>query len=301
MTRAFDFPGPRPDRYCRALCLVFMVLLALAGVCAWAAYPISVKDSRGKVVTIKARPERLVSLTPGTTEILFALGLGSRVVGDTGYCNFPPAAAGKRKVGDSTISVEAVLGLKPDLVLAHGKLNETVVAQLERLGLTVFTMDPKTVSEVARDIRSVGLITGRPKTARAVAARLEQSVFRAKAACAKRGRKRVLFVVQSDPLWAAGPNTFVDEMIRDVNARNVAGDARAGYVTFSKELAVSRNPDLILVGREADVGYFYRSAAWRNTNAARHKRVLAVNSDIFFRPGPRLADGLMKLAQEMGR
>ncbi len=258
-----------------------------------------VRDARGKTVTIRAKPLRIVSITPSNTEILYALGLGSRVVGVTKYCDYPAEAKKKPKVGDMTASAEAVLALKPDLVLAHAFMNDRAIAQLEKLGVTVFAIDPKTIGEVTRDIRTIGRITARPKTAESVARRMEAAVASVKMARKGKPSRDVLVVVQANPLWAAGPETFVDEMLRVANARNVAYDARPGFVTFSRELAVSRNPDVIITGIKSDVSYFTTSPEWRTTRAAKNKHIRIINSDLLVRAGPRLADGLRELAKAL--
>lgn len=266
---------------------------------AQAAFPVRVRDARGEVVTVRRKPMRIVSLAPSNTEILYALGLESRIVGVTRFCDYPPIARKKPKVGDARINPEAVVALKPDLVVAHAVLNSSVIPQLEKLGLTVFAINPCTIAEVAQDIRTLGKITARPKTAEKVASALELKVKRIAGICAKRPVRRVLVVIQSNPLWVAGPKTFVDEMIRIVHAKNVAFDARPGFVTFSKELAISRNPDVIITGVKSDLEYFLRSKEWRSTNAVKHRRVYLVDSDVLVRAGPRLADGLEVLANKL--
>jgi iron complex transport system substrate-binding protein len=279
-------------------CSLIAALFVLSSATAFA-YPLHIKDARGKTVTIKSKPMRIVSLAPSNTEILYALGLGGRVVGVTKYCDYPAEAKKKPKIGDMTVSAEAVVALKPDLVLAHAFVNDAAIAQLEKLGLTVFAIDPKTIGQVARDIRTIGRITARPKTADMVAKRVEAAVASVKAACAKRPSRNVLVVVQANPLWVAGPKSFVDEMISLAHAKNVAHDARPGFVTFSKELAISRNPDVIVTGIESDLSYFGKSPEWRTTSAVKNKNIRLIKSDLIVRAGPRLADGLRAIAKAL--
>ncbi len=278
----------------------FPILLALLALALPShAYPMRVKDARGKLVTVRAKPMRIVSISPNSTEILYALGLASRVVGVTRYCDYPPEAKKKPKVGDMTTSAEAVVALKPDLVLAHAFANDAAIPRLEKLGLTVFAIDPRTMAQVARDIRTIGRITARPKTGEKVASEMERQVSDVRKRCAKRPVRKVLVVIQSSPLWAAGPKTFVDEMIRLAHAKNVAFDARPGFVTFSKELAISRNPDVIVAGVKSDADYFLKSPEWRKTNAVKYRRVFVIKSELMTRPGPRLAGGLEELAKRL--
>jgi len=290
--------GRRNGTAARTALWIGLLLLALP-LAVHAGYPIRVKDARGKLVTIRARPKRIVSIAPNCTEILYAIGAGDRVVGVTRFCDYPPEAKKKPKIGDMNTSAEAVVALKPDLVLAHALANDSAIARLEKLGLTVFAVDPRTLAQVARDIRTIGRITARPATAERIASGMERKLAEIRRRCAKRPVRKVLVVIQSSPLWAAGPGTFVDEMIRAAHARNVAFDARAGFVTFSKELAISRNPDLIVVGVKSDADYFLKSREWRRTNAVRNGRVFVINSDLMVRAGPRLVDGLEELAKRL--
>lgn len=279
------------------LCILLIALCVVAST-AWASYPMRVKDVRGKEILIRSKPMRIVSIAPSNTEILYALGLADRVVGVTKYCDYPSAAKSKPKIGDMTANVEAVVALKPDLVLAHGMLNSAAIPRLEKLGLTVFAIDPKTLGEVARDIRTVGKITARPKTADSVAGKIESTIRKVKNSAAKKPPRKVLVVIQANPLWAAGPKTFVNEMLGIANAKNVASDARPGFVPFSRELVITRNPDVIITGVAADIGFFGSSPEWRNTSAVKNKRIYVIDSDILLRAGPRLADGLKALASK---
>ncbi|MCL5104723.1 MAG: ABC transporter substrate-binding protein [Armatimonadetes bacterium] len=258
-----------------------------------------VKDARGKEVVIKARPVRIVSVAPSNTEILFALALADRIVGVTNYCNYPPQARKKTRVGDMGTSAEAVIALRPDLVVGHAFVNSRVIARLEGLGQTVFAIDPKTISKVERDIRTLGKITARPKTADALAKKMDTEIEAVRVSHKGKPSKRVLVVIQPSPLWAAGPKTFVDEMIKIAGAKNVSFDARPGFVPFSKELAISRDPEVIIVGSKSDAGYFLTSPEWKHTTAVRRKHVHVINPDLLVRPGPRLVKGLREMAKQL--
>lgn len=284
----------------RLLTILLVVCALLIAGSAWASYPMRVRDVRGRTIVIKSRPMRVVSIAPSNTEILFALGLKDRIVGVTRYCDYPTAAKKKTKVGDMNVSTEAVVALKPDLILAHATINSAIIPKLERLGLTVFAIDPKTMGETARDIRCIGRITARPRTADKVAGKIEAAIKHVKLASAKKTSRKVLVVIQSNPLWAAGPKTFVDEMLKISGAKNVAFDAKAGFVPFSRELAISRNPDVIITGLKSDIAFFGKSPEWRTTNAVKHNRVYYINSDLLLRAGPRLAEGVNELASRVG-
>lgn len=241
-------------------------------------------------------PQRIVSLTPSNTEILFALGLGDKVVGVTKYCDYPPDAVKKPKVGESNVSLEKVIALKPDLVLVHSFLNNTETARLKSLGIKALGTDPKTFSEVTADIRRIGKATGASEKAEILADSMDKSIQSIKDRPHSGKKTKTLVVIQTSPLWVAGPETFVDEMITCANGENIANDAKAGFNLFSSETAFARNPDLIIVTRPEDKAYFENNSVWKKTNAVRNSRVELIDPDLILRPGPRLVKGLAKLS-----
>ena len=272
-------------------------IVLLSGQAGAAKYPLTIKDSRGKSIRIPSEPKRIISLAPGNTEILFALGLAARIVGVTKYCNYPREAAKKPKIGDQTTSIEKVISLKPDFVLAHGVVNDQAIKSLEDHGMRVMAIDPKTLDQVASDILLVGKATNREAQAKLVAGRItsEKSLLKQKTRGIKT-RPKVLVAVQADPLWAAGPKTFVDEMITLAGGANVASDTKPGFNQFSAEAAVWRNPDVIVGTYKGDRQVFTRGL-WKDTKAAKSGKVYEANPDLLVRAGPRLADGLLYLAK----
>ena len=277
--------------------IVYVLTILVTGSSLSAAkYPLTVKDCRGKAITIPHEPKRIVSLTPSNTEILFALGLDSRIVGVSKYCDYPAAAKKKPIVGDRTTSFEKVISLKPDLVLAHGKLNDQAIVGLESHKIRVFAVDPKSIGQVVKDILLIGRITNREKTASHIAGRISSAKALVKRKVLKvKSRPKVLVAVQADPLWAAGPKTLVDETIGFAGGTNLAVDAKPGFNQFSAEAAVWRNPDIIIGTTKGDKQVFTKGL-WKNTKAAKTGRVYEINPDILL-PGPRLADGILAIAR----
>ncbi|MDO8682000.1 MAG: ABC transporter substrate-binding protein [Armatimonadota bacterium] len=274
--------------------LVIILLLCLSALPA-IGYPISIKDARGKIVIIKSAPRRIISLAPSNTEILFALGLDDRIVGVTTYCDYPPQAKKKPKIGDRIVNVEKVISLKPDLILAHGRVNDAYISQFEALGKTIIAIDPKTYEQTMSDIRMIGRVTGRSSKASVIVKKMQSVADRVRRAPARKTKPKVLMVIQPSPLWAAGPNTFVDEMVRYAHGSNIAYDSRPGFNQFPVERAISRNPDIIIVGKDQKE-FFLTSPVWRGARAVKEKRVYEMDHNLLVRPGPRLADGLLKLA-----
>lgn len=177
-----------------------------------ASYPVTVKDVRGLDITIKKRPLKIISISPAVTEILFAIGAGDRVIADTRYCDYPPAAGKLTKIGGYLDpNVEKILTLAPDLVLAARGTPREPIDRLSSLGLNVAVVDPVDIGSTLRTIRLIGRIVGDPESANSLAARIDA---RRSAVVAKTGRipasqrPRVLFLFDLNGLFTAGPKNL---------------------------------------------------------------------------------------------
>ena len=246
-----------------------------------------------------APPRRIVSLSPGTTEMLFALGLGRAVVGDTVYCDYPPAAKAVTKVGDVNTNYEKVLALRPDLIVADAVANSRAVARLTQLRQPVLAVSPTSLLAVETSLRQIGARTGTARQAQSVIAQMEHKAHLAAqiAAADRRPSPRVLVVVQTSPLWTAGVGTFLDDLVTRAGGVNV-GAAVHGYGTFSKEQVLAHPPDVIL-GDAAVQAAFRADPLLGRLAAVRAGRFYALPGDLTSRPGPRLADGLVLVAKAL--
>jgi len=296
----------------RLLSLILMGILMLSGlgglseVLAANEFPLAVTDDLGRNVTISSEPQSIISLTPSNTEILFALELGDRVMAVSEYCNYPLEAQNKIKIGGfSTINIEKVVSLKPDLVLATGGVQEAVVEELERLGLTVIALNAKSIEEVFENIRLVGKAAGQLEAARELTTKLEQ---RTKAVTDKAKdlpdsqRPRVFYEIQYEPLMTAGPGTFIDDLIHLVGGVNIASDAAAKYPVYNLETLIERNPEVIIISFwhgsiAASVEAVKSRKRWQIIDAVKNNRVYGINADLVSRPGPRIVDGIEEMAR----
>ncbi len=260
--------------------------------------PVAVKDARGKTVTLASAPKRIVSLTPANTEMLFALGLGARVVGVTAYCDYPVAAKALPKVGDVNISIEKVLALKPDLVLAGAAASRKALDGLDALPslhFAVFALEPTTLDESLAAIASLGNLTGCAKRATILVAKLRARIKAVETrVSALRAKPSVFSVVQVDPLWTAGSGTFVDDLIRIAGGTNVGASLGKGYFAVSPERVVAARPNVILAGEESS-RRIQTVPGLATTPAVRDSRIYTLGLEAS-RPGPRLVDALEKLA-----
>ncbi len=271
-----------------------------------AAFPQTVTDSVGFTATLPARPMRIVSTAPANTEILFAIGAGDQVVGDTTYCTYPPEADNRTKVGGfspKTISTETILGLAPDLVLTTGGFQQEMTAGLRAMKLSVLSYDAKTLAEIVHNVRQLGVVTGHAAEANALADRLvsrAEAVRKRSANVPLDQRPRVLLLLGEEPLATAGPKSYTGEMLELAGGRNLFADTDQVYVPISEEEIIRRNPDAIVLWQMGEplerVGRVARRPAWRGLTAVRENRLLHIDDDLLSRPGPRLFDGLEQLA-----
>lgn len=292
--------------------LVLIVTALLAGMlmaCSpstESAGPLTITDDFGRVVTIKdIQPQRIISLAPSNTEILFALGLGNRIVGVTNYCNYPPEATTKTSVGSyNEPNIEEIIALEPDLVLATEE-HETEMPQLESRGITVVGLNPKTIDEVLACITLVGKITGMEDEAASLTADMQERINAIKdrtSALSEAQRPRVFYLIWHDPLWTGGGGSFADALIQIAGGVNIAhdikGDAANGYVTISLETMIAGNPQVIIAGVGMGEGealplqYVKEESRLADIEARQNDRIYSVNMDIVGRPGPRIVDAL---------
>ncbi|MEJ5250586.1 MAG: cobalamin-binding protein [Chthonomonadetes bacterium] len=258
-------------------------------------FPRRVTDFRGRTLLLRQPPRRIVSLTPGTTETLFAIGAGRQVVGVTAYCDYPPEAKRLPKVGDMRTDVEAVVALRPDLVVADGVLNRRFIPQLERLKLPLLVIAPKSWLDVAKVIRLLGKATGHDRTAETLASRFEQEERKLRSRPANPHPVSVLFTLNVEPLpmWVAGRDLFVNDMIRLAGGRNVAEDGGTNYYAISTEVLLTKDPDVIITTVPADrLSPLREHPVLRRLKAVRNGAVYSVDSNLFVRPTPRLLKGL---------
>ncbi|MGO8669924.1 MAG: ABC transporter substrate-binding protein [Capsulimonadaceae bacterium] len=262
-----------------------------------AAFPVTLIDDGGARVGIPRAPRRVVSLTPGNTEMLFAIGAGPRVVGDTVACDYPPAAVKIAKIGGYQPNYERIVALRPDLVVADTVAQSTAADRLRGLHETVLAIRPTTVALVEADLKLLGQATGNEVGAAGTVAAMEHELDEAaRLAMADPARPRVLAVVGHDPLYVAGGATFMDDAIRRAGGTNVAAHIR-GYAEYSAEAALADAPDIILVGDPGDRDALRKMPALRTVPAIRMRAVVMIDPNLLDRPGPRLADGVLALAR----
>jgi iron complex transport system substrate-binding protein len=270
---------------------------------------LTITDALGRQVTLDGAPARIVSLAPSITEILFAVGAGPQVVGVTQFCNYPPEADALPEVGGftaKTISVEAIVDLTPDLVLAGSAAQQPVVEALEQLGIPALVFDPTSFEEVYANIQQVGYATGHVAEADELVASMRgrvKAVADVVAAIPAEERPSVFWEVFDEPLMTAGPNTFIGQMIDLAGAKNIFADATEDYPQISAETILERDPAIILGpsshGDKLTPELVAARPGWGELSAVKAGRVHLLDGDTTSRPGPRLADALEELAKTL--
>ena len=269
--------------------------------------PIKLTDGLGRTIELAAPAQRIVSIAPSNTEILFALGAGKQVVGREELSDYPPEAKNVPSIGSvfQKINTEAIVALKPDLILAAEINSPEQVKALEDLKLTVYYLpNPKTFDDLYANLETVGKLTGRSTEA----AKLNESLKARydaviqKVAQAKDAPTVFYEIDATDPTkpYTSGPGTFIDLVITLAGGKNIGGELKDAFAQISSEELVKQNPDLIVLG-DALYGVTPDSLAqrpgWSTLNAVKNKQVFTFDDNLISRPGPRLIDGLEQMAK----
>lgn len=262
--------------------------------------PIEVVDAGGATLTFDEPPRRIVSHSPGVTEILFAIGAGDLVVAADEFSDYPAEAAALPKVAYSDPDPERVLSFDPDLVILATQQRESV-EHFRDLGLRVFfDAEPTTVAGVLENIALLGRLTGHETEAAALVEELRGRIDAVQSRLVGIDQGPRVFWELDDTLFTVGTDTFIGDMLRILKAQNVAEGAATSFPQLTAEAIVERDPQVILLA-DAAFGTTVESVAerpgWSNVSAVREGRVLAVNTDTTSRPGPRVVDAIEDVAR----
>lgn len=286
----------------RRLLLALCALLALPA--AAPAQPVSVVDDSGRTIRLARPAQRVITLGPHLTEQVFALGAGAQVVGVSRFSNFPEAAQRLPVVGDAVaIAHEQIATLRPDLILVwRTGFPERARVPLQALGVPVFESEIRSVPELARSLRTLGVLLGRAEAGQAEASRVERQWAQLQADYARRPPVRVFYQLWHQPLMTVNREHLISQAIGACGGVNVFGELPALTPTVSWEAAVQRNPELIAMAGAAsdhpELGQWPRFAA---VAAVRHQRYALIDGDLIGRMGPRFVQGARALCEAIDR
>ncbi|MEQ6356184.1 ABC transporter substrate-binding protein [Lysinibacillus sp. M3] len=269
-----------------------------------ATFPMTITDAVGKDITLEAPPEKIVSLIPSNTEILFGLGLNDEIVGVTDNDDYPAEATKKDKVGGVDYNIEQIIALTPDIVFAHASgmsYSKGAIEQLEAAGVKVFVVaDAKNFNETYTTIEQLGRATGKLEEAKKIVANMKDKIEEVETKLKGVEPKKVFLESSDEPqIYTAGKGTFMNEMLEMIHAENVAADVNDWYPIEAEQI-IAKNPDVIVVAYNYVPNILTKipqRPGFETVTAVKNKAIVQVDESMTSRQGPRLADGFEELAK----
>ncbi|MCF6466761.1 ABC transporter substrate-binding protein [Clostridium sp. Cult2] len=262
-------------------------------------FPLKIVDFLEREVTLEDEPERIISLAPSTTELLYALGAGNKVVGVTDYDNYPPEVEDVEKVGDfKGPNVEAITAQKPDLIFASNLSGQEEMESLENMGVPVIMLEAKNINQIYESIKIIGQITDNVEKGEETIKDMETKIKEINDKVKELPETDVFYLVSFDGNWTAGKGTFIDELISLAGGKNIAGDVD-GWVQYSMEKLVEKNPNVIITSPHAgDLEDIENTVGYKDTEAVKNENVFVIsNDDIIARASNRIVLGLEEIAE----
>jgi len=279
-------------------------LLASITVAAHAA-PVTVVDDAGRKVTVNQPAQRVISMAPHATELLFAAGGGARVVGVMNYSDYPAAAKAIPLVGsNSQIDMERVLALKPDLIVVwHTGNTARQIAQIETLGVPVFHSEPRRLAQVAENIDRLGQLLGTAPAAQAAAGAYRSRLAGLEARYGKRAPVPVFYQIWDQPLYTLNDAQIASDAIRVCGGRNVFGAMKVVAPEVGVEAVIAADPEAIMAGKRHDPANpgVKMWEPYRSMTAVKRGNLLTVDGELLTRPGPRAVEGAALLCEALDR
>jgi len=292
-------------------CIIYGLLLLCSGISLHA-------FAKGQLVTIQFGKEqfgkeplakeqqRIVALSPHSVEILFALGVGDRIVGTLEYADYPLAAKKIPRIGNfAGIQIEKLVALKPDLVVAWKSGNKASdLEKIQSLGFNIFYSHPNNITDVIEEIKQLAMLTARQTQGLQITDKMQQEYLSIKKQTAAKKPVRVFYQLWHQPLRSIGGNNWLNSMIKDCAGDNVFENSKAPYPVVSFESVLARNPQVIIIPSQSasrNLSIFgerkKRWLKWPQILAVENKHIVQVNGDLLHRFTPRAIDGLRQLCQ----
>lgn len=257
-------------------------------------------DDYGRTIKLDGIPERIVSTAPTPTEILFAVGAGSQVVGVDDYSDYPAEVANITKVGSYTLSTEVIIGLQPDLIVSSDLVPLSQLELLEDRGIPFVILATRNLDDVLKDVRLVGILTGHVEEANALADSLEARIDAVAEKTMEDDLVRPRVYLEYYPYWTYGPGSFGNDLIALAGGVNIAENTSSEYPMLTSEFVIAQDPEVIIY----TVGYMTTTTAdeiasrpgWDEVTAVVNDEIHSLDDNLMSRYGPRIVDGLEALA-----
>lgn len=262
---------------------------------------VEAEDATGQFIQLPRPARRILSLAPHTTELLFAAGAGDQVVGRVRYSDYPPKALAIPIVGDALhLDMEAILGLRPDLVVAWGSGNgQALLRQLTRLGLPLFISEPRRLEDIARDIEALGTLSGHAAEAQRSAAGFLQRRERLAQSYRHSPRRRVFYQLWDQPLITLGGTHLISQLLNLCGGDNLFAGLSALAPAVGLEAVLAANPEVIIKGGADGTDWRKRWRRWPGLAAVQRDALVEVNPDLMQRSGPRILEGAEMLCAQL--
>lgn len=270
-------------------------------------FPLEIEDAFGNIVAIEKEPERIISMAPSNTEILYALGLDDKMVGVSAFCDYPQEALAVDKIGDFMgINFEKVIELEPDLIVNYGILDEDAMKIYSDAGIAVISFMPESIDEVIEAIKQIAVATDTIEVGNDLIESMEQHRDEIVAKVQDTDSVKVFYEIWHDPLMAAGEGSFVDGLINLANGSNVARDAEGEYPNYDIEQLVENDPEYYLTANMETGGFSENTVesisarpGYDNITAIKNGDIYLLDGNIISRPGPRIVEGLELIARTL--
>lgn len=262
-------------------------------------FPLTITDFVGREVTIEEEPERIVSLAPSVTELIFAVGAGDKVVGVTDYDTYPEEVADITKVGGfNGTNIEMVTAQEPDLIFASTLSGQEEVEALENLGIPVLVVEAKSIDQIYESISIISKINNAEEKGNEIIDEMQNKIEEISSKVKDEEKVNVFYLVDASGNWTAGKGTFIDEIINLAGGNNIASETE-GWVQYSLEEIVNKNPDIIITAPHAgNVEEIKTMEGYKDTNAVKNNNIFTVsNDDIISRASNRIVLGLEEIAK----
>jgi iron complex transport system substrate-binding protein len=262
-----------------------------------------VTDEAGRRVRLPLKIDRIVSLAPNLTEIVFAVGAGDRLVGDTEYCDYPAEAKQVAKIGDTMRpSVERIIALKPQIVLVSTASQlEAFTKQLDQQQIAVYVTNPESLDDIFRSIQTLGDLFGEHDRAATLIADLRKRADAVEAATKQTKPVRVFYQLSGEPLYTIGRESYLTDLVRRAGGVSATADVPGAFPRYSDEAALAARPEAIILatGGAMDTANATVASPLKDSPAVLNNRVYRINGDYLSRPGPRLIEGLEEMARAL--
>lgn len=282
-----------------------VLLFALTGLLASAQAAISVTDDMGNLITLQRPAQRIISLSPHVTEMIFAAGGGERIIGTVNYSDYPAAAKTIPRVGDNRqLDIERIIAMKPDLLVVwmHGAF-ERQLEVLRKSGIPYYFSEPHKLEQIPQALEKLGILFGTEKIAQVSANAFRQQLTQLATRYQKASTVRTFYQVWGKPIFTLNDQNIVSDVLRVCGGQNVFGHLAAAAPTLSTEAVLQENPELIISGDSANQGVsgIEQWKMFSSMLAVKNHNLVAIDGDQLNRAGPRIIEGAKAVCEAMDK